>query len=136
VARELESAGEINRQVDRLLRAADAYGRFPTPVEDIISAAELAESGDYVLDESLIKKAPLALRRLLRSARSKILGLVDRRARVIHVSPHIEHDGKRRFIKLHETVHDLLPHQSALLYADDHETLSPSTTLLFEREAN
>ena len=136
MARDLESADEINRQVERFLRAADAFGRFPTPVDDIVRTAQLVEADDYVFDESLIRAAPLAMRRLLRSARSKIQGLVDRRARVIHVAPAIENDGKRRFVKLHETVHHVLPHQAAMLYADDHETLSPNTNVLFEREAN
>jgi Zn-dependent peptidase ImmA (M78 family) len=131
--RELESAREINSRVDRLLRVADAYGRFPTPVEDIIRAAELTEADDYVLDESLIKKAPAYLRTLLRSAKQKIQGLVDRRARVVHVSPAIENEGKKRFVRMHETVHHILPH---LLYADDHETLLRTTNRLFEREAN
>jgi hypothetical protein len=133
---DLEAADEIGRQVDRLLRAADAYGRFPTPVEDIVSAAALSQADEYVLDDSLIAKAPAHLRALLRSAKHKIQGLVDRRERVVHVSPAIDHDGKRRFIILHETTHDILPHQQDLLYADDNETLSPSTKRLFEREAN
>ncbi len=122
---ELESAGEINSRVDRLLRAADAYGRFPTPVDDILEKANLTEADDYVLDESLIQKAPAYLRSLLRSARQKIQGLVDRRARVIHISPAIENEGKRRFVKLHEAIHHILPHQQDLLYADSHETPSP-----------
>ncbi len=136
MANELESAEEINKRVDRLLRAADACGRFPTPVEDIVKAAELQSADDYVLDESLIQKAPAYLRRLLRSAKDKIQGLVDRRARVIHISPLIENEGKRRFVTLHETTHHILPHQRDLLYADDHETLSRGTNRLFEREAN
>jgi len=133
---ELESAGEIDKQVDRLLRAAGAYGRFPTPVDDIVKAAELIEADDYVLDESLIKKAPSYLWGLLRSARQKIQGLVDRRAKIVHISPAIDHEGKKRFVTLHETTHHILPHQRDLLYADDHETLLLSTSRLFEREAN
>jgi hypothetical protein len=66
---ELESAGEINSRVDRLLRAADAYGRFPTPVDDILEKANLTEADDYVLDESLIQKAPAYLRSLLKPIR-------------------------------------------------------------------
>lgn len=133
---DLDSAGEISKQVDRLLRAADAYGRFPTPVEDIVAAAQLGHADDYVLDESLISKAPAYLRDLLRSAKEKIQGLVDRRERVIHISPKIEHEGKRRFITLHETTHHILPHQQEMLFADDNETLSATTNRLFEREAN
>jgi hypothetical protein len=133
---DLAAADEISDQVDRLLRAADAYGRFPTPVDDLVTASKLSEAEDYVLDESLISKAPAYLRTLLRSARQKIQGLIDRRARVIHISPAIDHEGKRRFIKMHETVHHILPHQKDLLYAEDHETLSPAPNRLFEREAN
>lgn len=134
--KELEAAREIHERVDRLLRSADAYGRFPTPVDDLVSAAKLSQADDYVLDDSLIDKAPRYLRHLLRSAKNKIQGLVDRRSRVIHISPSIDHDGKRRFIKLHEIVHDIMPHQQDLLYADDNETLAASTKRLFEREAN
>ena len=39
VLSDLEAADDISRRVDRLLRAADAYGRFPTPVDDIVAAA-------------------------------------------------------------------------------------------------
>ena len=118
---DLEAADEISNQADRLLRAASAYGRFPTPVDDLIRASQLSEADDYVLDESLISKAPAYLRALLRSARHKIHGIIDRRARVIHVSPAIDHEGKRRFVKMHETAHHILPHQQDLLYAEDHE---------------
>jgi len=111
---DLEAADEISRQADRLLRAADAYGRFPTPVDDLVRASQLSEASDYVLEESLINKAPSYLRTLLRSARHKIQGLIDRRARVIHISPAIDHEGKRRFVKLHETTHHILPHQQDL----------------------
>lgn len=133
---DLESAGEIDKQVDRLLRAADAYGRYPTPVDDIVAAAKLTQADDYVLDDLKIAQAPAYLRSLLRSARQKIQGLVDRRERVVHIAPNIEHDAKRRFVTLHETTHSILPHQQDLIYADTHETLSPNTKRLFEREAN
>lgn len=133
---DLEAAKSIDKRVDRLLRAADAYGRFPTPVDDIVAAAKLTLVDDLVLDDSKIAKAPLYLRSLLRSAKQKIQGLVDRRERVVHISPDIEHEAKRRFVKLHETTHDILPHQQDLVYADTHETLSLATKRLFEREAN
>jgi Zn-dependent peptidase ImmA (M78 family) len=133
---DLESAGEIDRRVDQLLRAADAYGRYPTPVDDIVAAAKLIQVDDYVLNDSKIAKAPAYLRSLLRSAKQKVQGLVDRRERVVHISPDIEHEAKRSFVKLHETTHDILPHQQDLVYADTNETLSLATKRLFEREAN
>lgn len=124
------------KNVDRLLRAADAYGRFPTPVDDLVRAANLAQANDFVLDESMIVKAPSHLRSLLRSAKRKIQGIIDRRERVVHLSPEIENEGKRRFVMLHETAHDIFPHQQDLLYAESHETLAPTTKHLFEQEAN
>ena len=60
---DLDAADDISRRVDRLLRAADAYGRFLTPVDDIVAAAQLSYADDYVLDESAIRKAPAYLRR-------------------------------------------------------------------------
>src|SRR5665811_1676450 len=132
----LGSAGEIDRQVDQLLRAADAYGRYPTAVDDILAAAKLTQVDDYVLDDSKIAKAPAYLRSLLRSAKQKIQGLVDRREKVVHISPDIDHEARRRFVKLHETTHSILPHQQDLVYADTNETLSLATKRLFEQEAN
>lgn len=132
----LESADEINKISDRLLRSADAYGRFPTPVDDIVEAAKLVQTPEYVFDDSLIAKAPAWIRNTLRNAKHKIQGLVDRRERVVHIAPAIENEGKRRFVTLHETIHASTPHQQDLLYADDNETLSRTTNQLFEREAN
>jgi len=129
----LESAREINSRVDGLLRAAEADGSLPTAVEDLVRAAELAEADDYVLDESFIKRASAYLRGLLRTAKQNVQGLVDRRARIVHVSPTIENDGKKRFVKMHETVHHILPHQQDMLYAEDHEMLQGTTSRLFER---
>jgi hypothetical protein len=39
----LDAADDIARLTERLLREADANGRFPRPVEDIIAAANLVE---------------------------------------------------------------------------------------------
>ena len=33
----------VQRHADRLLREAGAYGRFPTPVDDLLAAVERAE---------------------------------------------------------------------------------------------
>jgi len=136
VVRPLESAGTIEAVATKLLRNADAYGRLPTPVDDIVAAAKLTMADDYVLSESMISRAPAWMREKLRSIQHKTLGLVDRRERVVHVDPGIEHEGKRRFVTFHEVIHDAAPHQKDLLYADDLESLSPATRRLFEREAN
>jgi hypothetical protein len=132
----LESGKDIAKRVDRLLKKADAYGRFPTPVEDIVEAAKLTSEDDYSLDESIIAKLPASLRKVFRTGVNKIQGLADRRERVIHVAPEVTVAGRRRFIAMHETTHMILPHQQDLLYADDNETLSASTNFVFEQEAN
>ncbi len=40
---DLKSAKDIARATERLLAMAEARGRLPTPVDDIVAAAELAE---------------------------------------------------------------------------------------------
>jgi hypothetical protein len=92
----LESGKDIAKRVDRLLKKADAYGRFPTPVEDIVEAAKLTSEDDYSLDESIIAKLPASLRKVFRTGVNKIQGLADRRERVIHVAPEVTVAGRRR----------------------------------------
>jgi len=41
---------------DRLLREASAYGRFPTPISDIIGAAKLSVEKDASLDTGFLRK--------------------------------------------------------------------------------
>lgn len=130
------AARDIDGIVEGLLERAGAVGRFPTPVDEIVVAAGLVESLDYVLTDEAIAQAPAQLRDLLRSGRDKILGLVDRRERVIHISPSIDHPGRRSFVKMHEVAHHVLPWQRELVYADDDDSLSPSVRAQFEREAN
>jgi hypothetical protein len=133
---DLQSAADITGHVDALLKRADAYDRFPTPVDDIVAAAGLTEAPDFVLDQSALVLLPKQLRIAMRRASRKLQGALDRRERVVHVTDLVAHEGKRRFVKLHEVTHDLLPHQQQLVYADDRETLSPTSRALFEREAN
>lgn len=134
--RDLDNATDIVETVDTLLRSADVNERLPTPVDDIVAAAELIEADDYVLSESKIREAPKALRRFLQSARNKIRGVLDRREKVIHVSDSVTNDARRDFIRLHETFHHAARWQRELLFGDTDITLAPSIDLRFEREAN
>lgn len=133
---DLASAQDLVDAVDNLLQTADVNGRLPTPVDDIIAAAELVEADDYVLSEQKIRSAPKALQRLLRSAGNKIRGVLDRRERVIHVADSVTNEARRNFIRLHETVHHVAPWQQELLYGDTDRTLAPGINLRFEQEAN
>lgn len=133
---DLDAGPQIAHLTAKLLSRADADGRLPTPVGDIIAAAGLEEPSESLLSESAIGAAPEHLRSKLRRLRSKVHAVVDRRAREVHVHPDISRDGQRRFKQLHEVGHDILPWQKELAYADDATTLSLTTNIGFEQEAN
>jgi IrrE N-terminal-like domain len=140
VLEDLDSHKDIARLTDRLLFTADAYGRHPTPVEDILAAADLEEDPDTFLSESSIATMPAHLRGVLRRAAGKVHAALDRKTRVVHINPATDLVGQKAFKRLHETAHDLFPWQhidtGRIGFADDEMTLSPRTTILFEREAN
>jgi Zn-dependent peptidase ImmA (M78 family) len=133
---DLDAAEEIAHRCEGLLLAADAKGRLPTPVEDLISAANLQQPDESLLSESAIREAPAHVRAAMRKVRHKVAALIDRKAREIHVSPDIQNAGQRRFKQAHEIAHGIFPWQQELAYADDRSTLAWSTNKLFEREAN
>jgi hypothetical protein len=140
VLEDLDSHAEIARLTDALLRRADAYGCLPTPVTDIVAAASLEEAPDTFLSASSIAQAPEHLRSVLRGIKGKVHAVLDRRTREVHVNPAVDLDGQRAYKRLHETSHDLFTWQhigdGEEGFADDAMTLSPKTTILFEREAN
>ena len=133
---DLDSGAEIARRTEKLLRAADADDRLPTPVEDIVTAAELEEAKESWLSESALADVPEYLARKIRKLRGKAHAALDRKTREIHISPDIDHDGQRRFKTLHEVLHHILSWQQDVAYADDGMTLSWSTRVKFEQEAN
>ncbi len=137
---DLPSHQDIARLTDRLLRQADAYGRLPTPVADILAAAELVEAPQTFLSASSIAQAPAHLRGILSRMSGKVHAVLDRRTREVHVNPANDLAGQQAFKRLHETSHDLFTWQhiddGRNGFADDLWTLSPKTQILFEREAN
>ncbi|MDQ2983077.1 MAG: hypothetical protein M3R70_03990 [Actinomycetota bacterium] len=133
---DLASGNRIAREVERLLAEADARGRLPTPVEDIVAAAGLQRGGDEVFDEATLARAPSELRAAIKGLAGKVRAMLDRREREVYVHPEIQLAGRVNFQTLHEVAHDILPWQSALAYADDDLRLSWSTRISFEQEAN
>lgn len=137
---DLASAEDIIRLTHGLLRQADAYGRLPTPVGDILAAAELAEAPQTFLSQSSIAQAPAHLRAVLARVSGKVHAVLDRRTREVHINPVTDLAGQRAFKRLHEASHDLFTWQhiddGGDGFADDLWTLSPKTKILFEREAN
>jgi Zn-dependent peptidase ImmA (M78 family) len=137
-------AREVKKRVDLLLQKAEAKGRFPTPVDDLVVAAKLEVSRENALDSiflgELYRKLPNRLKLApdrLKKALGKVLGLLDRRSRTIHLDESV-HKNKRPFLSLHEVAHDYLPWQRETfdLLEDGKSELDDDTRDEFEREAN
>ena len=77
---DLDSGSAIAAEVSRLLRVADVKERLPTPVDDLVAAADLRKVAKIDIDEAMVAAAPTAeMRRILGGAMRKIRGLLDRR---------------------------------------------------------
>jgi hypothetical protein len=136
VPREDPRGDHIRAAAERLLRAADAKGRLPTPVDDIVAAAGLVQPEHSMLSDFVLAEAPAHLRDKIRKLRLKVRAVLDREAREIHVDPTLHNEGQIAFKKLHEVGHDICTWQRDRGYADDDETLSWSTDRRFECEAS
>jgi len=128
---------DVRDQADRLLRQAGAYGRFPTPIDDLISAARLQLDSEASLDESFLKKIYRSASSTIRRAVGKVLGLFDSRAHAIYIDQTV-HEKKKPFLLLHETGHGFMKWQRDL-YAfmeDGQSELDPDVQDEFERQSN
>lgn len=131
----------VERQAQDLLNRASAWGRFPTPVEDILSAANLRVAPKGMFDAAaflaFVKKKTVQAAQTLKSALSKVLGLYDANDQVIHIDDSVG-PSKQTFLKLHEAGHHELPTHRKIfrLFQDCEQTLAPTIADQFEREAN
>jgi hypothetical protein len=136
-----EQFATVHRTAISLLDRGGAWGRFPTPVDDLMSAANLHVAPISAFDQGSIKRyireVGAKAERLLLRALDKVLGIFDVHADVVHIDPDVS-EGKQTFLKLHEAGHKELPHQRGLYrwIQDGERFLSPETVELFEREAN
>jgi hypothetical protein len=126
---------EIRKHATRLLRQAGACDQFPTPVEQIIAAAELSVAAAS-LDEGFLKKAYGAVTGTIKKALGKVLGLFDSQDKKIYLDLSVK-EQKRRFVSLHETGHGFLPWQrdAYALVEDGEVELDPEVKQEFERQA-
>ena len=127
----------VRQEAARLLHKADAFGVFPTPVPAIMEAGRIAVADEDVLDEGFLRGIRKKAGRALKSALSKVLGLIDVRDRLVFID-HTVHAVRQTFLKLHETGHFVLPWQRRLyaVVEDSKRELEPEIADLFEREAN
>lgn len=139
-----EEAAIVKHHADRLLRDASAYGRFPTPINDLMSAAKVTIVDDEILDEPMLRRIAERVRSTvssglatIKSAFSKVLGLFDARDRLVFLDKDLP-TPRVPFVSLHEAGHGQLPHQTQMyaLMHDCDQTLDDEIRDLFEKEAN
>ncbi len=128
-----------------ILNRASAWDRFPTPIADIIGAANLTVAPSSAFNPIqiiayLTKKAADAAAGAvvsLKSALSKVFGIYDAHELIIHIDDTVVM-SKQNFLKLHETGHHEIPTHRKLfrLFQECEKTLAPDVADLFEREAN
>lgn len=130
----------VRREARRALEIAGVSGRLPTPVPEVMPAAEIEESGSEVLTPSFLgslRNDVLSLGGLVKRAAHKVMGLFLSSERLIFIDQSLL-EVKKQFIRLHETAHGFLPWQRPmyLMVEDSKDELDPDTADLFEREAN
>lgn len=131
----------VHEAARKLLNRGDAWGTFPTPVDNLLAAADLTVAPVSAFDENAmmryLRQAGEQAEKLLLSAIDKVLGIFDVHANVIHIDPSLS-KPKQTFLKLHETGHKELPHQNRLYrwIQDCRKHIAPEVAALFEREAN
>lgn len=131
----------VEERAKQSLNKAAAWGRFPTPVDDIVSAAKLRVAPKGLFDpERLLAFAKQQTAKAffaVKAAISKVLGLYDANEQIIHIDESVG-PSKQKFLKLHETGHHELPaHRKIFTFFQDCEkSLSPEIADQFEREAN
>ena len=136
-----EDLRAVEEQAHRLLDRADAWDRYPVPVDDILSAARVRLAPTSAFDAAAIvsylkeKTADAGAR--IKSAISKVFGLYDAAEALIHVDDTVV-EAKQTFLKLHETGHHDMPvHRKMFrIFQDCKKTLAPDVADHFEREAN
>lgn len=138
---EASDRAKVEERARLSLDRASAWGRFPTPVDDILLAAKLkvAPKGLFDLQNFLTyaKEKAAGAMQTLKSALSKVLGLYDANEQIIHVDESVV-PAKQTFLKLHEVGHHELPTHRKIfrLFEDCEQTLDPTVADQFEREAN
>lgn len=128
---------KVRKEARRLLVEAGALGRFPTPVSDIMAAAEVEELEEDILNESFLVKMRNKASNALKRALTKVIGLFDARARVVIIDRTL-HKVKQTFLRLHETAHGFMVWQKKMyaVVEDCENTLDPEIADQFDREAN
>ncbi|WP_374631200.1 ImmA/IrrE family metallo-endopeptidase [Ferrovibrio sp.] len=131
----------IERRAAHLLDRADAWDRFPVPIEDLLAAANVKVATHSLFNPASVlaylKGKTVEAVSNIKSAVSKILGIYDAGENLIHIDQSVV-ESKQTFLKLHETGHHDIPTHRKLFrfFQDCEKTLAPEIADQFEREAN
>jgi len=136
-----DTAPELIRLADHALRRAGAIGKLPTPIEDLIRAANIKSETD---SDGVVKRFLSTLneqsRSLFESAMQKMRGIADLRERAIYVPG--DKAPRELFASAHEFGHEEIPWHHvitddvAAFYTDDDYSLGPNVQEKFDIEAN
>ena len=132
-----EGADEVWKYAKRALQAADAVGRLPTLIEELMAAAEI---GSLRIDEEVKQDFSARLvgvaKQTFDSMWQKIRGIADLRERVTYVDENTT-TPRIRFAQGHELGHQVLPwHRLDPGRFDDEKSLTLEAEEILDIEAN
>ena len=125
------AVADIRRHAKKALVLAGQDEIAFIDVDQVVAAVGLNKAGLALVHED----APKALRKLMRSIPSRVLGLLAIPQKTIFVDLGLP-TGRRRFTEAHEIGHNVMPWHEGAYFHDDATTLSPATKVDLEREAN
>ena len=138
---ELDDLRVVEERARRLLDNADAWDRFPIPIDDILDAAKVKIAPINAFDPAslmaYLKGKVEHVSTRVKSAIAKTRGLYDAGEGLIHIDSTVI-EVKQTFLKLHETGHHDMPTHRKMyrFFQDCDKTLAPEIADQFEREAN
>lgn len=131
----------VEERARGLLDRADAWERFPVPIDDLLAAANVKVAQTSMFDAANIlaylKGKSEVAGVNIKSAIAKVFGIYDAGENLIHIDDTVK-PVKQTFLKLHETGHHDIPTHKKLFrfFQDCEKTLAPEIADQFEREAN
>lgn len=136
-----EELHAVEERARLLLDRADAWDRFPIPIDDLLGAAKVTVAPHSMFDPvqllSYLKGKAETAAHNIKAALSKIRGIYDASDSLIHIDDTVV-QSKQTFLMLHETGHHDLPWHKKMfrIFQDCEQTLAPDIADQFEREAN
>ena len=132
-----DASPSLEEMAENLLRRADAIGKLPTPIDDLIATAQLEEPRDAeAFVQSFVKRLATGAGETFLAAIQKVRGIADLRQRAIYVQSDTT-SPRRLFVKCHELAHQVIPwHSVNPGYRDDDLSLSANAQDMFDHEAN